>query len=342
MAEPPSIGPDQPSGDPSDHHEPIRSGFCAILGLPNVGKSTLLNRVLGVRLVAVSRKPQTTRNRILGVHNTTVPATESEPERPAQIIFVDTPGIQKGPGALRRYMRDQALDAVGDSDVTLTLVDVGDSAQRDPARFDQPDTKALVAALGKSQAPAIAALNKIDLLSSRGDLLPVIAAYAGFHPPRRPERPLFGDVVPISARQGNGVDRLVELIAQKLPLGPRLFPEDMVTDRAERFLAGELIREQLFHQLGQELPYASAVVIESFRDRAGRGDVIIEAVIYVERDSQKGIVVGAGGRRIKALGQRARGAISQMLGCPVHVKLFVKVASDWSRFDRGIRQMGYE
>lgn len=312
----------------------VRVGFCAILGLPNAGKSTLLNRVLGLRLVAVSSKPQTTRNRILGVHNVLLPAREELPEQPVQIIFVDTPGIQQGPGALRRYMRDQALGAAGDADVALLMVDMSDPAQRDPARFEARDTADLISALRGGKAPVILALNKIDTVRQKDGLLPVISAYAATG--------MAAEVVPISAKSGDGVGRLVDAIGRRLPAGPRLFPEDMVTDRAERFLAAELVREQLFRQLGQELPYATAVMVESFQERADRGDVVVGAVIYVERESQKGIVVGKGGRRIKEVGQQARAAISQLLGCPAHVKLHVKVSSNWSRVERGIREMGYE
>lgn len=318
----------------------MRTGFCAILGLPNAGKSTLLNRVLGIRLVAVSHKPQTTRNRILGVHNIILPPVpgpggdgEGKGE-PAQIIFVDTPGIQQGPGALRRYMRDQSLSAAGDCDLALLLVDMSDPAQRSPERFAAPDTQALLQALRAARAPVILALNKIDTLKNKDLLLPAMAAHG--------DSGLAEEILPISAATGDGVGELVAAIGRRLPMGPRLFPEDMVTDRAERFLAAELIREQLFHQLGKELPYATAVVIESFEERSTRGDVVINAVIFVERDSQKGIVVGKGGSRIKEVGQRAREAIGQLLGCPVHVKLFVKVATNWSRLERGIREMGYE
>lgn len=338
-----SPDPDDPGGDP------VRAGFCALVGLPNAGKSTLLNRVLGLRLVAVSRKPQTTRNRIIGVHNTAVPPQPGDPGgpgdhgdhgdhdgagQPAQIIFVDTPGIQRGPGALRRYMRDQSLGAVGDADVVLLLVDAFDPRQRDPGRFDQPDTEELWRALEHSKAPVLLALNKIDRLRDKRDLLPVIEAYSATS--------LFAEVLPISAVTGEGVPALVEHVARRLPVGPRLFPENMVTDRAERFLAAELVREQLFQQLGQELPYATAVVVESLREHPERGDLTIAALIYVERDSQKGIVVGKGGQRIKQVGQRAREAMAQLFGCPVHVKLHVKVATNWSRLERGIRQMGYE
>jgi GTP-binding protein Era len=332
-------------GDNGSADEP-RVGFCAILGLPNVGKSTLLNRILGLRLTAVSRKPQTTRNRILGVHNADLPG-----DGPAQIIFVDTPGIQRGPGALRQYMRDQALGAVGDSDVALLLVDAADPRQRDPARLREPDARDLTRALDGARAPVLLGLNKIDKFADKEALLPVMAAYG--------EAASFTEILPISAHTGAGVDDLVASVGRHLPRGPRLFPEDMVTDRAERFLAGELIREQLFRQLGQELPYATAVVVESLRERrvgparaarksaesaddADVFDIVVEAVIYVERDSQKGIVIGKGGRRIKEIGQRARAAIGHLLGCEVHVRLRVKVAPGWSRAADGIRRLGYE
>jgi GTP-binding protein Era len=312
----------------------VRVGFCAILGLPNAGKSTLLNQVLGMRLAAVSAKPQTTRNRILGVHNVTLPGRDELPEQPVQIIFVDTPGIQQGPGALRRFMRDQALGAAGEADVALLMIDMSDPAQHDPTRFQGRDTADLFSALRGSKAPVLLALNKVDTVRQKDGILPVMASYGATD--------MAEEIIPISAKSGDGVGRLVDAIGRRLPVGPKLFPEDMVTDRAERFLAAELIREQLFHQLGQELPYATAVVVESFEERPGRGDVVISAIIYVERDSQKGIVVGKGGTRIKEVGQRAREAVSQLLGCPAHVKLHVKVANNWSRMERGIREMGYE
>lgn len=307
---------------------PIRAGFCAIVGLPNVGKSTLLNRILGQRLAAVSPKPQTTRNRIVGIHN--APGV--------QIAFVDTPGIQAGAGALRRYMRDEALTAAGETDVAILMIDAADRRDRLPARLAEPDAAPLAEQL-RGRA-VVVALNKVDRVA-KPDLLPLIAAWdewARAHGTEAGE----AEIVPIAALTGDGVDRLIDAIARRLPEGPALFPEDMVTDRAERFLAGELIREQLFHQLGQELPYAAAVIVESFEERAEKKDVLIGAVIVVERDSQKAIVVGKGGARIKQLGIAARQAVSELLDCPVHLNLHVKVVPDWSRGERGIRQLGYE
>ena len=322
---------------PGEFDTPVveaRVGFCAILGLPNVGKSTLLNRVLDLPLAAVSPKPQTTRNRILGVRNLVVADDEGEGELPAQIIFLDTPGIQSGRSALRRYMREQSLAAAGDCDIALLLADVSLPRQRTPAGLDEDGGAALSKALAAAEVPVILALNKIDRLADRAEVLPIIEAFAAT------ER--YQAIMPISARKGDGVAALEGEIAGRLPLGPRLFPEEMYTDRAERFLAGELIREQLFLQLGQELPYATAVVVESFEDRSSKGDVVISAAVCVERASQKGMVVGKGGQRIKQIGERGRARISQLLGCPVHLRLFVKVVENWTRGKRGIRDMGYE
>lgn len=301
----------------------VHAGFCAILGLPNVGKSTLLNRVLGLKLAAVSPKPQTTRNRILGVKNLD----------DAQVIFVDTPGIQRGHNALRKYMHNEALSAAGDCDMALVLLDVTDRRQCEPAGLDRGAAAELGEALAVVKVPIVLALNKVDKLADKTRLLPLID---GFHATGR-----YQAIVPISAKEGIGVDDLVRVVAGRLPMGPRLFPEEMYTDRAERFLAGELVREQLFLQLGDELPYASAVVVESFQERS-RGDVVINANIYVERESQKGIVVGKRGARIKQVGEKARAEIGKLLGCEVHLKLFVKVDAEWSRGARGIKRMGYE
>lgn len=304
-----------------------RAGTCAILGLPNAGKSTLMNRVLGMRLCAVSPRPQTTRNRVLGVKNTAVDGA------PAQIVFLDTPGAQRGENALRRYMREQTLAAAGEADVALLLVDVSEREQTAPDRLGDKDRQAIDEILATVRAPVVLALNKVDRVAKPA-LLPMLEAWSA--------RGGFEELVPISALTGDGVDRLERAIAARLPEGPALFPEDMVTDRAERFLAGELIREQLFRQLGEELPYATAVVIDQFSERPEKGDVVIAASIFVERESQKGIVVGKGGQRIKALGEAGRAAIAQLLGCPVHLLLHVKVAPNWSRDGGGIRSMGYE
>jgi GTP-binding protein Era len=299
--------------------------MCAILGLPNAGKSTLMNRMLGMRLMAVSPKPQTTRNRVLGVKNSAGGS--------AQVVFIDTPGAQRGPGALRQYMREQTLAAAGDCDVALLLVDAADPIQRAPDAMREGSAAALEELTRTVRAPLLLALNKVDRVAKPA-LLPALEAW---HATGR-----FEELVPISALTGDGLDRLEEALVARLPEGPHLYPEDMVTDRAERFLAAELVREQIFRQLGDELPYAAAVVVEEFRERPDKGDVVISAVVHVERPSQKGIVVGKGGQRIKAIGKAGREAIAQLLGCPVHLLLHVVVTPDWSSGAAGLRDMGYE
>ncbi|HKE17416.1 MAG TPA: GTPase Era [Kofleriaceae bacterium] len=304
-----------------------RAGICAILGLPNAGKSTLMNQVLGLRLMAVSPKPQTTRNRVLGVKNREVDGDA------AQIVFLDTPGAQRGPGALRQYMREQTLAAAGDCDVALLLLDAADPVQRAPGTLGEGPAAALDELTGSRRAPIVLALNKIDRVAKPA-LLPALEAWGATG--------RFQELVPISALKGDGLDRLEAAVARLLPEGPHLYPEDTVTDRAERFIAAELVREQVFRQLGDELPYAAAVVVEEFRERPDRGDVVISAVVHVERESQKGIVVGKGGQRIKAIGTAGRAAIAQLLGCPVHLLLHVKVSPNWSSGAGGLRDMGYE
>jgi GTPase len=295
----------------------VRAGFCAIVGLPNVGKSTLLNRVLGKKLVAVSAKPQTTRDRIVGVH-----LIEHAGGR-AQIAFVDTPGLQDGRGPLRRYMRDAALAAAADADVVLLLVDATDRKGRMPGE---------AAALAMPGKPLVVALNKVDRVA-KPELLPVIEAWT--------KAPNYEgvEVVPISAATGDNVGALERVIADKLPASPLLFPEDMVTDRSPQFIAQEIIREQLYHQLGKELPYASAVQVETWTER--KGELVIGAVIIVERESQKPIVVGKGGQRVKELGIAARGAVAEALGKPVHLTLFVKVIGEWSSAESELAKLGY-
>lgn len=307
----------------------VRAGFCAIVGLPNVGKSTLLNRVLGRRLVAVSPKPQTTRDRIVGVHTIELPG--ETPDR-AQIAYVDTPGVQDGRGPLRRYMRDAAIAAAADADIVLLLVDATDKRGRTPDRIAEAD----VAALGEASRahPIVVGLNKVDRVA-KPELLPLIEAWSTFAP--------GVEVVPLSATQGDNVVELERVIARHLPVGPPLFPDDMITDRSPQFIAQEIIREQLYHQLGKELPYACAVQVETWNERPDKQEVTIGAVIVVERDSQKPIVVGKGGHRIRELGIAARQALIEALpGVKnVHLSLFVKVLGEWSRGEATLRRLGY-
>lgn len=298
-----------------------RAGRCALLGLPNAGKSTLLNRLVGTRLVAVSAKPQTTRHRIAGI----VPATTSAGEA-AQIVFVDTPGMQNGRGPLRRFMRDEAL-AAARADVGVLVIDAVGRG-RYPDAFWEGDAELLKAKLPRE---LLILLNKADL-EAKPNLLPLIEAWSAW----RPDAP----VIPLSALTGDNTERLTTLIADRLPIGAALYPDEQLTDRSERFLASELIREQLYHQLGRELPYASAVQIEQWDEREN-GMVAIGAVIIVERASQKPIVVGRGGTRIKALGIAAREALEESMGRKVHLTLFVKVHEGWSQADEELRRLGY-
>jgi GTP-binding protein Era len=306
----------------------IRAGFCAIVGLPNVGKSTLLNRILDRHLVAVSAKPQTTRDRIVGVHTVALPGDGGEAAQ-AQIAYVDTPGVQDGRGPLRRYMRDAAMAAADDADVVLLLVDATDRRGRLPGRLAEVDAAALGDA--SRRHPLVIGLNKVDRVAKL-ELLPVIESWASFAE--------GCEVVPLSALTGDGVEALERAIAARLPLGPPLFPPDMVTDRSPQFIAQEIIREQLYHQLGKELPYACAVQIETWTEKSPT-ELVIGAVIVVERESQKAIVVGRGGSRIRELGIAARQAVGEVLGKTVHLKLFVKVITEWSRGEVELRRLGY-
>ncbi|MFH0900816.1 MAG: GTPase Era [Pseudomonadota bacterium] len=311
----------------------LRVGFCAIVGRPNVGKSTLLNRILGEKIAAVTPKPQTTRNRITGIKN----------RSDAQIVFVDTPGIHRGRSGLNRYMVEQALQAAAECDVILTIVAAPTAAaaaaattipQNDGAILPNDGERYVIEALASSSKPRVLAINKIDLLPRKDLLLPAIEGY----------RRLFGfdEIVPISALEGEGLEDLVTAVATHLPVGDRLFPEDMITDLAERFLAAELVREQLFLLLGAEVPYSAAVTIEEFAERAESGDVVISADIHVERESHKAIVIGAGGRMIKEIGTKARQEITRLLGRAAHLKLFVRVDPDWTKSRGGLRRLGYE
>jgi GTP-binding protein Era len=297
----------------------------AIVGLPNVGKSTFLNHVLHRKLAAVSAKPQTTRDRILGVHAIALP--DETPSR-AQIAYVDTPGAQDGKGPLRRYMRDAAIGAAHDADVVLLLVDATDKRGRVPGRLTDPDISALGHAARSH--PYVVGLNKVDRVA-KPELLPVLETWAAQAP--------GVEVVPISAVTGDNIDVLERAIARLLPPGPQLFPDDMVTDRSPQFIAQEIIREQLYHQLGKELPYASAVQVETWTER--KGEIAIGAVIIVERDSQKPIVVGRAGARIRELGIAGRAALTEALGKPVHLNLFVKVLGEWSTTERDLKKLGY-
>lgn len=291
-----------------------RSGFVGIAGPPNVGKSTLLNRILGEKISITSPKPQTTRNRILGIAH-----------RPrAQIIFVDTPGVHGARKALNIRMVEAALTALDDMDVVLLVLD---AAAPDPAA-----ERLLVKKLGQLRRPVVLALNKTDLVAKPA-LLAMIARWS--------RAVAFESLVPVSAKTGDQLPALLEALEACLPEGPPLFPADAVTDLPERFIAAEMIREKVFRFTGQEIPYSTAVTIEHFAEEDRPALVKIFATIHVERDSQKGVVIGKGGAKLRQIGTAARSEIQRMLGAQVYLKLLVRVQKNWSQDSRALRRFGY-
>ena len=294
--------------------EKFHSGFVAIIGRPNVGKSTLLNHIVGQKIAITSPKPQTTRNRILGIQNL----------ENAQVLFVDTPGIHEAHSPLNRYMVDQARSAALDVDVVLWLVEADRPVDTDPM---------IPRLLEKSKQPVLLVINKIDTIS-KDKLLPLIAAYSKICP--------FASIVPISALKGDGVEALMNEIPQLLPEGPRYYPEDQLTDVPERFIVAEMIREQILMRTKDEVPYGVAILVERFQENPVKNMVGIDAVINVERDSQKGILIGKGGTMLRQIGQGARKEIERMLGIKVHLQLFVRVQKNWTSSGRMMKEFGYE
>ena len=294
--------------------EQFRSGFVSIIGRPNVGKSTLLNRILGDKIVITSDKPQTTRNRIQGIHN--LPGS--------QMVFIDTPGIHRAKSKLNKYMVDVALSSIKEVDVILFLVE----ADAKPANQEGM----ILELLADADAPVLLVINKIDLVE-KDILLERLSAYAALYP--------FREIVPISALSGDGVERLVEVVRGYIPEGPPYFPDDILTDLPERFVVAEMIREKVFRLTHDEVPYSVAVVVESFKERAD-GLVSIAAVINVERESQKGIVIGRKGEMLKRIGMQARREIEELLDTKVFLELFVRVSREWSENTRMLKEFGYE
>jgi len=291
----------------------FKAGFVSIIGRPNVGKSTLLNAIIGEKIVITSDKPQTTRNRIQGIHN--IPG--------GQIVFIDTPGIHKSKSRLNRGMVDVAMSAISGVDLLLLVVDTS-----------APVEDAFVSEILKGvKTPVVLVLNKIDLVKDKGRVLEKIAAYSRLHP--------FREVVPISAGTGNGVERLVTAITAYIPEGPALFPEDILTDMSERFICGEMIREKVFRMTQKEIPYSTAVEVEAFTERED-GLISISASIILERETQKGIIIGKRGEMLKRIGTQARHDIERLLGTKVFLELFVKVVDNWSERTSKLREFGYE
>lgn len=288
-----------------------RSGYVAIVGKPNAGKSTLLNALLGQKLSIVTAKPQTTRHRVLGI------LSDAE----SQIIFLDTPGVIEPRYGLQESMMRSVRRAVVDADLILFIADV---------TRESPDTLSL-AELGN--VPAVLVLNKMDLIRSE-DALPLVEKYTSLR--------TFSDVVPVSARKKTNLDVLTEVITARIPEGPPFYPKDQVSEHPERFFVAEIIREKIFQKFGQEVPYSTQVNIVDFTEKSDSGKDIIDAEIVVERDSQKAILIGKNGAAVKEVGIRARKSIELFLERPVYLRLFVKVRKGWRDSDTQLRSFGYD
>ncbi len=296
----------------SEKAENFKSGFCAIVGAPNVGKSTLLNRILGQKISITSRKPQTTRNNILGVYH----------RRDIQIVFLDTPGIHRARDMFNKRIVDVALTSVTDADCILFLSDIKNKTPE--------SEKTILEILEISKKPVVLALNKIDLLKKR-DILEKIDSWKDVYP--------FAAFVPVSGKSGEGVDRLIDVLVEYLNEGPPFYPDDTLTDTSLRFLVAEIVREKIFRLTGQEIPYSTAVTVEKFEEKPKITEIY--AKIHVERDSQKGIIIGKGGSMLKAIGESARMDIEKLLECPVFLKLFVRIQKNWSKDSKALERFGY-
>ncbi|MEW6377553.1 MAG: GTPase Era [Thermodesulfobacteriota bacterium] len=293
----------------------FKSGFISILGRPNVGKSTLFNRILGDKIAIVTEKPQTTRNRILGIKNI----------EGGQFIFLDTPGIHAGRSELNQRMVRTAVASGRDADVLLFIIEAS-------SPLLEKDRQMIESLKGSSGIPFLV-INKIDLVRKE-TLLPIIDQYQRLHP--------FQQILPISAVNGEGVNILLDEILKYLPESPPYYPEDMVTDQTERFWVSEIIREKVIQQSYQEIPYAVAVTIEEFKEHPEKNLVVIKGTIHVERDSQKKILIGKGGQKLKKIGETARKEVETFLGTRVFlVELWVNVEKNWTQDPRALNRLGY-
>ena len=291
----------------------FKSGFATIIGMPNVGKSTLLNLIAGQKIAIISNKPQTTRNKILAIHTTD----------DYQIVFTDTPGIHRPHNKLGEFMVKVANESMNEMDVVLFVVDA--------TRPINEMEKEIALNIDKTGVPAILVINKVDAVKKE-DLLPIIADYSSLHE--------FSSIIPLSAKTGDGADLLLKDIEDLLPEGPMFYYEDMVTDQPEKQIAAEIIREKMLWLLDKEVPHGIAIEIEKMQELS---DITkIYAVIYCEKGSHKGIVIGKNGEMLKKIGQKARADIEEMLDKKVYLELWVRVKNDWRNSDRMIKNFGYE
>jgi GTP-binding protein Era len=292
----------------------FKSGFISILGRPNVGKSTLFNRFLGDKIAIVAKRPQTTRDRILGIKNV----------EGGQLIFLDTPGIHHGGSELNQRMVRTAMASTGDADVLLFLIEAtAPCAEKD---------REIVDSLRKSGGVPFLVINKIDLVKEKS-LLPVMDQYQRLFP--------FKEIFPVSAVTGEGTDILLDEILKVLPESPAYYPEDMITDQSERFWVSEIIREKVIRECYQEIPYSTAITIEAFEEHPEKNLVVIKGTIHVERHSQKKILVGRGGQKLKKIGEAARKEVESFLGTRVFLDVWVNVEKDWTRNPRALDRLGY-
>lgn len=293
---------------------PFRCGFVALIGRPNVGKSTLLNTLVGAKVAIVAPKPQTTRTRVVGIKTLTH----------AQLIFVDTPGLHRpARSLLNRRMVETAVGVWRDVDILVLVVDA--------RRGITPADEEIISRLGSAHPPLLAVLNKIDLVA-RSTLLPLLERLAALLPAR--------DIIPVSARSGENTQELLKTLTATLPTGPPLYPQDDLTDQSERILAQETVREQLFLLTEQEVPYAAAVMVEEFTEKPEKSLLVIRAVIYVERPSQRAIILGNRGSRLKQIGQAARLRLEEFFERRVFLELFVKVAKGWTNNPAMLEALG--
>ena len=293
----------------------FKSGFIGIIGRPNVGKSTLLNAIMGEKIAITTHKPQTTRNRITGIKNMDN----------GQLIFLDTPGIHRATTPLNRLMVSAAKETFRSADVLLLLTEAPAGIHR-YYRF-------IIDSLTGIKLPVILIINKIDLVQKKS-LLPLIDEFRRLFS--------FAGIIPVSALTGNGIDIIIREIWDLLPEGPRYFPEDMMTDRTERFITAEIIREKIILLTHQEIPYATAVLVESFKEDEAKNLIRIQATINVAKDSQKGIIIGKKGSMLKEIGRRARVELETFFATRIYLELFVRVKKDWTHDARMLREFGYD
>jgi GTP-binding protein Era len=291
------------------------SGFIAIIGPPNVGKSTLLNRLLGKKIAITSPKPQTTRNRIVGIYN----------EDNCQMVFMDTPGIHHTRSLLHKSMVGSAKSCLGEVDIILMVVDFGEPT-------NNREIPMVCNLLRKTDKCAILAVNKIDLVTKES-LLPTIETYSKMN--------RFDSIVPVSALYGDGLDILTGELKKKLSPGPQFFPLDMITDKSEEFLMAEIIREKIYYQTREEVPYSCAVKVENIHEDPERNLLVVMAIIFVEKPSQKGIVIGKNGKKIKEIGRNARIEMESIFSSNVYLELFVKIEKNWGSASKSLRKLGY-